>query len=209
MINLTTNSISLDLFHTVLKEIKNRPDYALDLMDSFSKNQFKSKGRILGLIDDLRLDHAAEVVILGCWYGSILIPVLHTKFKRVTGIDIDAKAISASRHNLFKSYENLELIAGDVFSLDLARYRDTTLLINTSCEHMMPMKSWPFWKNLHRDAYFALQSNNMFGIDGHTNCVNSLDEFKLQLPENCIILAEDELIDDRGTRYTIVGKITN
>jgi hypothetical protein len=56
------------------------------------------------------------------------------------------------------------------------------------------------------DCYFAFQSNNMFDIEGHINCVNSLDEFKEQLPERAEVLYEEEVQDSRGTRYMLVGK---
>ena len=49
----------------------------------------------------------------------------------------------------------------------------------------------------------------MFDILGHTNCVNHIGEFKLQLPDNAEVLIEDEIKDERGTRFTLIGKICN
>jgi hypothetical protein len=62
---------------------------------------------------------------------------------------------------------------------------------------------------LSDNCYFAFQSNNMFGIEGHVNCVNSLQEFKDQMPERAEILFEEEVEDTRGTRYMLVGKLTS
>jgi hypothetical protein len=73
---------------------------------------------------------------------------------------------------------------------------------------MPPMREWPYWKNVKLGTYLAFQSNDMFNIPGHINCVSSLEEFKYQLPENTKILKEDSLTDDRGTRFTIIGQIT-
>jgi hypothetical protein len=39
------------------------------------------------------------------------------------------------------------------------------------------------------------------------NCVKSIDEFKKQLPDNAKVLIEDELEDDRGTRFTLIGQL--
>jgi hypothetical protein len=47
----------------------------------------------------------------------------------------------------------------------------------------------------------------MFDIEGHVNCVNSLQEFKDQMPERAEILFEEEVKDTRGTRYMLVGKL--
>jgi len=44
-------------------------------------------------------------------------------------------------------------------------------------------------------------------IDTHINCVNNGDEFKTQLPKNTEVLVEDEINDERGTRFTLIGKI--
>jgi hypothetical protein len=71
------------------------------------------------------------------------------------------------------------------------------------------MKEWPYWKNIKKDCYFAVTSNNMDTIEGHMNCVYSIDEFKEQLPKNSIFLAEDEIIDERGTRYLLIGRISS
>jgi hypothetical protein len=64
------------------------------------------------------------------------------------------------------------------------------------------------WKTpkLSNNCYFAFQSNNMHGIEGHVNCVDSLDEFKDQLPERAEVMYEEEIKDTRGTRYMLVGK---
>jgi hypothetical protein len=89
---------------------------------------------------------------------------------------------------------------------------------------MSPMKDWKWFgagalsndqdtsifrtPKLLDDCYFAFQSNNMFGIEGHVNCVNSLQEFKDQMPQRAEILFEEEVEDTRGTRYMLVGKLT-
>jgi hypothetical protein len=49
----------------------------------------------------------------------------------------------------------------------------------------------------------------MFDIPTHSNCVNNIEEFKKQLPENAKVLIEDEIPDERGTRFTLIGKICN
>ena len=47
----------------------------------------------------------------------------------------------------------------------------------------------------------------MFNIEGHINCVNTIEEFKLQLPECAEVLTEDKVSDLRGTRYLLIGKL--
>ena len=82
------------------------------------------------------------------------------------------------------------------------------------------MKEWPWFgpgaikedneigkdPKISSNCYFAFQSNNMFDIEGHINCVNSLDEFKQQMPERAKVLHEEKIVDTRGTRYMLIGK---
>jgi hypothetical protein len=184
-----------------------------DLLDSFSPNQFKSKLKLVEHINKLNiLTKNSEIVIFGSWYGSILIPAFYNKVKKITCIDQDAKVISRAKYNLFKDF-NVDFITGDVFEFRNI-FKNTNLFINTSCEHMKSMKEWgpaPTYKNPWWDrvspAYFAFQSNNMYDIEGHTNCVSSIEEFKYQMPDKAEILVEDKIVDDRGTRFMLIGKI--
>ncbi len=192
---------------------ENRSAEEKDLLDSFSPNQFKSKLKLVDHIDKLNiLTKDSEIVIFGSWYGSILIPALYDKVRKITCIDKDPKVISRAKYELFKDF-NVDFITGDVFEFRDS-YKNADLFINTSCEHMKSMKEWgpaPTYKNPWWDrvspAYFAFQSNNMYDIEGHINCVSSIEEFKYQMPDKAEILVEDRIVDDRGTRFMLIGKL--
>ena len=202
--NIITNLIS-----SSMREVREDKD----LLDSYSPNQFLSK---LNLINHIRsldiLNKDSEIVIFGSWYGSILIPAFYDEVKKITCIDQDPKVISRAKYNLFKDLD-VDFITGDVFEFRDS-FNDTDLFINTSCEHMKPMKEWgpapeyknPWWGRVS-PAYFAFQSNAMFDIPTHINCVNNIEEFKQQLPDRAEVLIEDEIPDERGTRFTLIGKI--
>jgi len=212
MIDFENGTIALDLFKRVLKEIKNSkelgPNVGEYIIDSFSNNQFKSKKTLIDKINQLNiLDNESEVVIFGCWFGSIIVPALSNRVKKITGIDLDPTAIRVAQNRFFPEYKNVFFRTGDVFSKNQEIHHAAKLFINTSCEHMQSMKEWPYWSELRSDAYFAFQSNNMDWIEGHTNCVYSLDQFKAQLPTNTEVMFENELDDGRGIRYTLIGKI--
>jgi len=202
--NIITNLIS-----SSMREV--REDKAL--LDSYSPNQFLSKLNLINHIRSLNiLNKDSEIVIFGSWYGSILIPAFYDEVKKITCIDQDPKVISRAKHNLFKDLD-IDFIAGDVFEFR-DQYKTVDLFINTSCEHMKPMREWgpaPTYKNPWWDrvspAYFAFQSNAMFDIPTHINCVNNIEEFKQQLPDRAEVLIEDEIPDERGTRFTLIGKI--
>ena len=185
-----------------MAEGRNNPD----LLDSYSPNQFKSKERLIKLLkDQLILNTNFEIVILGCWYGSILIPSLKHS-KRITAIDINPTTISIAKNRLFSHYENVDWITSDVFDENrYGRIKNANLIINASCENMISMKEL---KPLRESkAIFALQSNNMYEIHDSVNCVKSIDEFKKQLPDNAKVIVEDTIADDRGARFTLIGQL--
>ena len=198
--------IDLQLFKNIMKEARHNAD----LLDSYSPNQFKSKENLINHVKSLNiLDKDLEIVIFGAWDGSILIPAFCHHVKQITAVDIDDNVMRIAKNRLFKGY-NVDFSSRDCFEWaeGIGKERlefDTNLIINTSCEHMRPMKELNILNRI--DAYFAFQSNNMFSIPGHTNCVNSIEEFKSQLPDNAKVLIEDEVTDDRGTRYTLIGKL--
>ena len=203
----------MDIDQQLFKNIMAEARHNSNLLDSFSPNQFKSKERLVKHIRDIKiLKSTSEIVIFGGWYGSILIPAFK-EVKRITLIDKDKDVINITKNRLFNHYKNVDFICDDVFNKFRDQYISCDLFINTSCEHMKPMKEWgpaPTYKNPWWDrvspAYFAFQSNNMLKIEGHINCVYDLDDFKKQLPDNAKVMIEDEIKDDRGTRFLLIGK---
>ena len=191
--------IDLQLFKNIMREGRHNTD----LLDSFSPNQFKSKEMLIKMVNDLSMvDSNSEIVILGGWYGSILIPAFK-HVKRITLIDLNDQVIGLAKRRLFNHYDNVDFITSDVWNENrLGRIQNANLIINTSCEHMRPMKEL----KLDTNAYFAFQSNNMRSIKDHINCVGGIDEFQKQLPDNARVLDKGIIEDERGLRFTLVGK---
>jgi len=201
-------SVDLSLLKNILSTMRDNPELAHDIKDSFGRNQFAAKSLLVDLIDRTGcLDSESEVVIFGCWYGSVIIPKLAERVKSIYGIDLDKQVIHIAKNKFWKDNPKVKLIEGDAFTSFRKNYSTARLFINTSCEHMPAMKDWPNWAKVSDDAYFAFQSNNMYGIQGHVNCIDNIEDFKKQLPTHAIVLHQEELTDDRGTRFTLVGKV--
>ena len=202
--------IDLELFKNIMAEAR----HSDDLLDSYSPNQFRTKERLINHIKKLNIvDKNSRIVIMGGWYGSILIPAFK-ECKEITLIDKDNEVVSIAKNRLFSHYDNVKFNSGDVFEDFRDCFIDCDLFINTSCEHMPSMKEWgpaPTYKNPWWDrvspTHFAFTSNNMLEIPGHINCVNNIEQFKKQLPDKAKVLVEDEVTDERGTRFLLVGKI--
>ena len=189
---------------TLFKKIVAEARHSKDLLDSVSPNQYRSKEVLIKHVENLQLiDQNSEIVIFGGWYGTILIPAFKYVDK-ITLIDKDKDVIGIAKNRLFDHYKNVDFISKDVFDWapDSKRIKTCNLIINTSCEHMPSMKKL----ELDTKSYFAYQSNNMYDIEGHINCVSSMQEFKWQMPDNAKVMVEDKITDERGTRFLLVGK---
>lgn len=203
MIDFDNNTIDLDFFKSIIRELfADDYDRREDLLDSFSENQFKAKSQIINSLVDLNLlSKTSHVAILGSWYGSILISAISSKVNHIDAYDLDDISNRLSKNRLYPHLKHkVNWIKGNVFD-DIVR-SGFDVVINTSCEHMPPMKDWPHWKP---NISFAVTSNNMYGIEGHINCVDTIDDFAMQLPL-CDILLEDTISDSRGDRFLIIGK---
>ena len=199
------DKIDLNLFKRIIHEGRHNPD----LLDSYSINQFRAKERLINHVEFLGIDENSQIVIMGGWYGSIFLPAFR-HVKKITLIDKDKEVINAAENRLFYDYKNVKFRCQDLFDdLKHNEYRSANLFINTSCEHMAPMKEWPMWEWICRKnkPYFAFTSNNMFDIEGHINCVKNIEEFKKQLPDNAKVMIEDEIKDERGARFLLIGKL--
>ena len=205
-IELINKDIDTTLLFNVLKAIKHLPELKKTICDSYSNNQVLAKKTLIKNLDQY-ITEDSNVAILGSWYANILLPLLHDKVNEIWPIDIDEQAIKIGKNMFFPNLENVKWAVGDVFEKSIAKdYEKINVIINTSCEHMSPMKEWKYW---WPGMIFALQSNNMFGIEGHINCVNSIDEFEDQLPEGAKVVFREEIKDTRGTRYMLVGKFNS
>ena len=227
ILNIHNENVDTTLLYNVLTVIKEDSNLGDSLLDSFSSNQVASKSALINAVENVaELNEESTVVIWGSWYGSILIPTLANRVKNITCIDLDEGSLKIAKNKLFSNYTNVNYVCDDIFKTYRDVYLNTNLIINTSCEHMPPMKEWPWFQKgalstdseykhkfgspkLSDNCYFAFQSNNMFGIEGHINCVNSLEEFKDQMPERAEVLYEEEVEDTRGTRYMLVGKFNS
>ena len=216
MIDLYNNTIDIDYMNRVIRfAVQRFPEKQMDIFDSISPNQFISKKELLTtLLESGILNKNLSITIIGSWYGSILIPVLAPLVKDITCFDIDEEVSHIATH--LHSYDNVRYSTQDLTKqrVRLENQNNNLLVINTSCEHMTEMidilklqYTNPKYATRPENIWVACQSNNMTWIDGHINCVTSMNEFKLQMPINMDILKEVEIGEERGTRYFLFGKL--
>ena len=200
--------------------------------DAMSRSQMKSK---IWLIDELAKIKDTlpsgcfyNILILAGWFGqlrSIYDKKLTYRKMRIVEIDKSACETSDYIFNLSElekykvkavnaNINNLTLHKNG-YEWDVENFKENTkysekflpdLIINTSAEHMK--EDWFFqlkFKELENNPIVAIQSNNLFEIPDHINCVYSVDHMKKKFPMK-EILFEGELQLKGYKRVMLIGR---
>ena len=93
----------MELLRNVLKAIKEHPHLTNDIIDSFSDNQYNAKKALVDMLNDNDIiDNTTDVVIMGSWYGSILVPLLNPIVNSIYLVDLDDEVIRIAKNIFFK-----------------------------------------------------------------------------------------------------------
>ena len=195
--------------------------------DAFSRSQIKSK---LWLVEELfNIDpNYDNVLVMAGWFGQLKgIYEKKLLYAKMRILEIDKFACETSDYvfNL-SNLENYKVksVNADINNLtlhkngyewDVENFKDGTkysekflpnLIINTSAEHMTDewYKQIRF-KEMESNPIVAIQSNNLFDIPEHINCVHSIDHMKKKFPMK-EILFEGELQLKGYKRVMLIGR---
>jgi len=181
----------------------NYPYRVEDFAKSFSENQMSAKS---WLVEHLQLHPISaqqnlEIWILGSWYGTILVPLLHKRLNvsRIHLVDYDSETLEIAK-GIFKEY-SIRTHCIDI-NFDMPPV-EADIIINTSCEHMMPMRDYKF------SGLKVFQSNNFYDDLAHINCVDSLDSFIKQSGIQKIDYKGEKQFhryDEIHKRYMVIGR---
>jgi len=185
---------------------RRNPDKIKDYIKSVSPKQIWCKKWLIRKLIDTNIEFK-NIHLYGGWFGYPIIDYLDKSFKikSLINIDCDKNAILAC-HRFSKYYFNhdyvqysklqVEQFAGDFQNIDL--------VINTSSEHMKDLPELIKNKLYNDDCVFALQSNNMYDISDHINCVNSKEELIEKSGLNKILYAGVQNMENYS-RYMVIG----
>lgn len=184
-LNDNHTKIDRNLWHSMWECASEGGD-VVHFLDSVSDNQWESKKWLVDMVTEIADFDPKKIQLFGGWFAHPMCTLLTNAFGNLEWIentDVDDYALHVCRNlnnnlpcDLITTQKNV-VEPGD-------RDRDTDLVINTSSEHMPPLPVLIHARDFRRKAdrpslgptLFAIQSNNMFHIDGHINCVNSEDE---------------------------------
>ena len=160
------------------------------VLDASTSSQMQSK---LWLINELECFDVKKVAVIGGWFCQYLAELLITDGAELVHnfeIDEDVKNISYKYNKRHKDGGKYQCSIKDVMYKPLKRKENPNVdldpdyqfdtVINTSCEHMFPMKRFIDLNREYINPLYVLQSTSDDQYDDHINCVSSPEELAEQ-----------------------------
>ena len=221
MMDLNTIGVDPDIWRILWDAADDQSYDIKQLLGSMSPHQIQSKA---WLVKELTHAYNEEFPVLmekdnlkiqlhGGWVGFPIVALLKSTpldIAHVENIDLDKKSLHVfMRYMKAKGYSYSEKCK-DV-GVKGPTDNQIDLVINTSSEHMpdLPvyLKNFRKVRRYKRDCVFAIQSNNMFHIDDHINCVNSVEELieKTELHKNGLLYSGELQMENGYKRFMVIG----
>ena len=203
-----------ELAHDWKNALSSSEPYLLKrVLDSMNQSQLESKLWIIQELIKLEIK-PKRVAILAGWYSQYIIPLLiehGVEFIYNFEIDRDAKDISYKFNKRYKDQEKYECHITDIMFKEIWRkeenYGAFDVLINTSCEHMFPMRRFrELNKNLSGNPIYVLQSTNEDKYEDHINCVSGPEELAEQAELINVVYSGTKILDNGMKRFMVIGK---
>ena len=177
-------------------------------VESISPKQLECKSWLVDELQNLPAEFK-KVHLFGGWNGYPLIDMLLQIFdiESIRNIDMNEEVqdICYRYRTLFGHDKIVKPQHCDVLTME-GTYLDINLVINTSAEHMPDLPILLENKQYHSQCIFAVQSNNMFHLDEHINCVNSVDELEEKSQFKYTFYKGTKTFDDYE-RYMVIGTV--
>jgi hypothetical protein len=199
------------------------------LTDMLSKGQVQSKIWLATELANIGKDYS-NILILAGWYGQLIKYFDNFNYDKARIVDIDrfaclvsdtifnldlienykVKAVQADINQLTAHKHGYEFQIENFKNSEQKIYTENTcpnLIINSSAEHM----SDDWFNTIQRkqfitDPIVVIQSNNLFDIPDHINCVYSIDHMKKKFPMREIFY-EGELQLQGYKRIMLIGRL--
>jgi hypothetical protein len=204
-----------ELAHDWKNALSSSEPYLLKrVLDSMNRSQLESKLWIVNELSELML-FPKSVALLGGWYANYIVPLLiehGVELIHNFEIDEDAKAISYKFNKTYKDKKQYKCdILNTMFDSVWNKQKKTEpvfdFIINTSCEHMFPMRRFrELNKKLSGNPIYVLQSTNEDKYEDHINCVSGPEELAEQAELTNVVYSGTKVLDNGMNRFMVIGR---
>lgn len=186
--------IDVDRLDRIARAIKQYPDRAVDIAQSFKKNQMISKEEVISHIPE-----RSHVCVLGGWYGTGFL--LNSRKASYTFVDIDPVCKQIGK---VLWWHLAEFVHADALTFDTTPY---DVIVNCSTEHMHRTLLADHLRVVPRGKIYIMQNSNKRDVEDHINCFRSEQDFRSYIEEESSMIVRScstVLMDNASERYTAV-----
>ena len=204
-----------ELAHDWKNALSSSEPYLLKrVLDSTNRSQLESKLWIVNELSELMM-FPKSVALLGGWYANYIVPLLIEHGVELIynfEIDEDAKKISYKFNKRYKDDNRYKCdIINVMFEPVWNKQKKTEpvfdLIINTSCEHMFPMRRFrELNEGFFNDVVYVLQSTNEDKYEDHINCVSGPEELAEQAELINVVYSGTKVLDNGMNRFMVIGR---
>ena len=202
MVDEKTISTWIDSYYLCMKT----HPYTYDrIKHSFSYSQLQSKKWLGEELNKFGVQFT-NAAIIGGWWCHYLAHTLSPYVKHMCNYEVDPACIVISKR-FNRHRDNYTAIERDVFTDGLwtkhLNKGEVDLVINTSCEHMAPMR---MMKHHFKNPLYVLQSTDEEKYRDHTNTVKSPEELAEQAEIEKPIYSGSIKLDNGMNRFMVIGR---
>ena len=213
-----TPSTLKDWVNSLREIVKERPWAADRVANSFTESQLVGK---MWIAEELKkIGGTKHVALLGGWFAHLTCSLLFEEVgvSTVTNfeIDHDAHFISFKFNRRYKEEKKYRSIRRNVMIDGLSgvetfeKVKTTEpqwdVVINTSCEHMFPMRKFRELNPQLKDCLYVLHSTDDDQYEDHINCVSSAQELADQANITDIKFMGEKVLPNGMKRFMVIGR---
>ncbi len=205
-------------YSKILKWIQhNHPDKLDRWIESVSPNQILCKQWLVDELTNVVLNKRQywsetkyTIELIGGWFAWPLLSYIdNIPIEKVRNVDLDpfCSQLSQKYYEIFSPSFEYVFVNEDIMNIKQnTDTRKTRFVINTSCEHMRPMKEIVSSREYIKEkAVLVLQSNDKIDEPDHINCVSSAEQLVDQSGcEKIYYMGEKDMGDYK--RFMVIGK---
>lgn len=216
--NLTENTDQISKYHEIFKWVyDNHPNQLDRWIESIAPNQIVCKQwlveELVKVVEDKKQywkEDAYTIELIGGWFAWPLLNYIDQfPIEKIRNVDVDpfCSQLSQKYYETFGPSFEYQFVNEDIMDIKQnSDTRKTRFVINTSCEHMRPMKEIVQSREYIKEKIvMVLQSNNKIDEPDHINCVFSAEELAFQSGRKEIYYMGEKDMGDYK-RFMVIGK---
>lgn len=184
-----------------------------DWMTSIGPDQLRSKKWIVDTLSSLKEEGTIQapgehdwVCQIAAWNNPFLSQMLiDYGYENIVCMDMDpdAKLIHNAANKRLRATHSIEYKTRDVV-FEKPDWSQFNLIINTSCEHMYPMKEVFKNRTILPGTTFVFQGSNLYSEKGHIMCVDYVEQL-IDITGLTEVHYANELQLSKQKRFMVVG----